>query len=111
MFSNKLSIKKTDKSGLGVVAIEKIEKNEILIVEESQALVPIFTEEEFIFYCCNCFNKIKNKMQFFACQNCSLFVYCDSNCAKQNWNNHKIQCGYSQLLQSAGISYLVTSLS
>ena len=57
LYSEKLSIRKTKEKGRFVQAKSTIQKGELILVEKSQAAVPIFTQE-FIPFCCRCFTSI-----------------------------------------------------
>ena len=61
-------------------------------------------------YCFYCLRVRRNKFQFIACDGCSLNLYCSFECRDLDEIEHKIECSYSRLLNSAGISYLVYKL-
>ena len=55
-------------------------------------------------------NERRNKYQFICCDGCPLNLYCSFECRDFDFEKHKLECGYSRLLNSAGISYLVYKL-
>ena len=61
-------------------------------------------------FCFYCLKERRNKYQFICCDGCPLNLYCSFECRDLDSEKHKIECGYSRLLNSAGISYLVYKL-
>uniref|UniRef100_A0AAR5QBJ1 Protein-lysine N-methyltransferase SMYD4 n=1 Tax=Dendroctonus ponderosae TaxID=77166 RepID=A0AAR5QBJ1_DENPD len=105
--SNKLTVKMSKSMGRYIVANERIEPDETLLVESPYAacLLPEF----FGSHCHHCFTSLKSP---FGCPDCASVAFCSLDCKDQAIATyHKHECKYLDLLIGSGMSVLAhTSL-
>ena len=93
-----------------MVQIKLIEIGPILMLGDYLFWLFINWERFLKSFCFYCLKERRNKYQFICCDGCPLNLYCSFECRDLDSEKHKLECGYSRLLNSAGISYLVYKL-
>jgi len=103
--SPKIEFRFSAERGRHAVATESIALGEVLLTE--QCHVHSLIKPAALQHCYGCLKPLKNRQMFFPCISCCDVFYCSRSCQTEYYNRHKIECGFVQLLQAAGILHLV----
>lgn len=99
--ANCVELKQTENLGRHLVATKNIEPGDVIAVEKPYTSI-LLTE----FFNTHCFNCFKISYNLIPCLNCTVVMFCSTECRESSMSLHKYECPFLLTLVKLGVSKL-----